>query len=246
MFDYTRAALNKTVADLKRVAFWFTVIMQLAFIGFPIYSIGVGSGNIYINILLSATALVFLIFYVVQGEDSSSKKRSIYAKRVSKTVKYISKLYNIGVAVYAVYVASEHTTLVSLIYLGFTVIILLISVSLDLIVSFCQKRIELITTALEADFEVVTKPLGKVQGAVNWMRGRERERNDEPTASEIKARKYLDEQVSEYRAEKKRKRAEERADSSDTWKKRIKALFKRKAGSAPQELPQPEDEPCGE
>ncbi len=242
MLDYTRIALAKTVADLKRIAFWFTLIMQLMMVGLPIYSIAVDNGNIYINLLLLAASLVLFVFFIIQSvNESASKAPGKIAKRIYKIIKYISKLYNIGIAVYGVYVAYEHTTLVSLVYLGLMVIGLLISFVLDILIIFFQGRVELIVTAIEADLEIVTKPIGKVQGVIDKVRGKEVEKTEEkPTKTRI----YLDAQVSEYRAEKKQKKAEERAERADVWRSRVKSVFtpRSKTEKAEQPREQPEAE----
>ncbi len=237
MLDYTKVAFSKTLEDLKRIAFWFTVVMQIMMIGLPLYSIAVGNGIVWLNVILSAVSLLFLVFFVFQERDERcSKTPCKITKRIQKILKYINKMYNISIAVYGVYVAAEHTTLVSLVYVGFMVIGLLLGIILDLVISFCCKRAELIMTALEADFEVVTKPLGKVQGVVDWVRGKEREEEAPPTASEVRARAYLDDKVAVYRADKRRKKSEDRADMASAWNKRIKSIFKRNKNEAPEDV----------
>ncbi len=233
MLDYTKAALNKTVGDLKRVAFWFTVFMQVMMIGFPAYSIGVNKGNLYINIVLILTSLTVLVFYILRRDDDKpSKTRSIRAKNIGKIIRYSSKVYNLCLSVYGIYIAAEHTTLVSVVFAGLMAITLFISLSLDVVVAFCKKRFELFITAFEADFEFVTKPMNKVQGVIDFVRGKESAEPEEPQApSKIKARQYLDGQVEEQRNRKNIEKKEARAEYAAVRRKRIKKLFDKIKGN---------------
>ncbi len=228
MLDYTYSAFRVILSDIKRIAFWTTVFVQLMMIGFPVYSIFASGGNIYLNIPLAAVSAVFLVFYIIQAlDENASRAPARITKRVRKALKYINKIYNVVIAVYGIYVASEHTTLVSLIYAGVMVIALILGFLLDILLSYCTARIVLVRTAMETDLSVITRPLGKVQGAIDWVRGVEHEEEAPPTAAQLRAKSYLDEQVAELRVEKGRKKAEARATMADAWRGRIKGIFKR-------------------
>lgn len=226
MLDYTRIAINKTVTDLKRLAFWFTVIMQIMMIGFPIYSIVVKSGVLYLNILLSLLALAFLVFYILQNKGVKiSKEQTKQTKTAYKVVKYINKIYSVGISVYGVYVATEHTTLVSIVYVGVMVIGLLLGLVLDLVISFLANKVEFIVTAIEADIEEAKRPIDKVQGVFDRIRGKEVTVEE---AAPTKARIILDERVSEYRAQVKLEKSEAKAKKAELRRQKIKSIFKKK------------------
>ena len=56
MLEYTRAAINKTVADLKKFNFIFNIVIQLLYVFYLIYAIFAPAGSLWVNVVLSVVS----------------------------------------------------------------------------------------------------------------------------------------------------------------------------------------------
>ena len=95
MLDYTKAAFNQVLADLKKAAHGFTVTMHVVYISYLIYALGTGMGNPIVNgVLLGLTCAYFLffLFYTSFGKSPDGKNLSDCVKTFYKWCKRLIKL----------------------------------------------------------------------------------------------------------------------------------------------------------
>lgn len=196
MFDYTKAAFNKMVDDIKRVAFIALIIVQALAIIFPLYSIIAQTGNLIVNIVLLAVSIAYLVFYIVTHNKDSDKIKSTKkkVKTVYKVVKFSAKTVSLGIAIYALLISTKEADLISLIIVALMIIGWILQISLELAYIFVKKRVSLLIDGIKAD----TQGVLKVYNFYKKVRG-----EDEETIEYIseESREFLDEQIKKNKKE---------------------------------------------
>ena len=221
MIDYTKAAIEKTVADLRRFGFIFNVATEMFSILYLIYAIAVGGGYLIANIILAVLSLSYLIFYVITGNNSDAKAARVLTKAAYKWVKLGIKAFTLGVTVYGIYIATEHVTLVSIVMASAMIISWTLNVILTVTINYLSSKAKFIIAAIEADFENVLRPVEKVGNFIKKVRGQEIEEKQMPDKTRI----LLESTVYEYREKRK---AEKEEKIKERLRKREEAIKERK------------------
>lgn len=209
MLEYTRAAINKTVEDLKKANFIFNISIQLIYIFYLIYAIFAPAGSLWVNIVLSVVSVGYLVFYVVTYDDGRESRRiRILTRRWYKWFKISLRAFTLGTMIYGIYAASTHLTVISLTFVAFMIVGWMLQVLFELVVMFAESKLQFLYEGIKADLETVTKPARAVGDVIKKITGKEPEPSPEPS----KRRLLLDEHVAYLRAERERKKAEKRAD----------------------------------
>ena len=207
MIDYTKAAIEKTIGDLKKFAYFFNIAVQLFSVAYLVYAIVLRVGYVYANIALCAVTVSYTVFYIIAFRTDKRREENAEIKTAFKWIKLGIKAFSLVVAVYGVYIAAEHTTLVSIVMASINVISWLLQLILTITVGFVESRANLIADAIKADIDNAKRPLDAVGNIIKRVRGEEVEPKEPPTKNRI----YLDGIVQKYREKKEAKRAEERA-----------------------------------
>lgn len=221
MIDYTKAAIEKTVADLKRFGFTFNIATEIFSILYLIYAIAVGGGYLIANIILAALSLSYLIFYVITHNNPDAKAACVLTKAAYKWVKLGIKAFTLGVTVYGIYIATEHVTLVSIVMASAMVISWTLNVILTLSINYFSAKAKFIIAAIEADFENMLRPVEKVGNFIKKVRGQEIAEKPAPSKTRI----LLESTVLEYREKKK---AEKEEKLKERLKKREESIREKK------------------
>lgn len=207
MIDYTKAAIDKTISDLKRFAYFFNIAAQILSIAYLMYAIALNVGYLYANIVLCAITVIYTVFYIFAFRGNGNKEEREVVKRAFKWIKLGVKAFSLVVAVYGVYIATEHTTLVSIVLAALNVISWTLQVILTLTLTFVENRATLIVDAIRADIDNVKRPFEPVGNFIKKVKGEEIAPKEPPS----KNRRYLDEVVLKYRQKREQKKAEEKA-----------------------------------
>ena len=214
MFDYTKAAVRKTIDDFKKLGFNFTILSNLSYISYLIYALATGRSLLAVNIILLAISIAYFLFYLIAtkfGKDLDGNK--IVKKNVKKALKLAKKLmkvYTFAIMLYGLSSASTNATAPYVIFMALQLMFFLIGVVFDCIVRVVEQRLELFKTALNMDTEPFTKPVKTVGNFFKKLSGKEIEQEPAPT----KNHELLTNLVQEQKEEKE--------------KKKIKALFKKR------------------
>ena len=225
MIDYTKAAIEKTIADLKRFGFIFSVATEIFSIIYLIYAIAVGGGYLIANIILAVLSLSYLIFYVTTNNNPNAKAARVLTKAAYKWVKLGLKAFTLGVTIYGIYVATDHLTLVSVLMAAAMTISWTLNLVLTVTINYFASKAKFIMAAMEADFENIMRPVEKVGNFIKKVRGEEIEEKPAPDKTRI----LLDSTVQEYREKKK---AERLAKTKERLRKREEAIKERKLQKA--------------
>lgn len=215
MLDYTRAALNKTIRDLKAVSFVFTIILQACYVTYLIFASIIGRGMRAVNIALAVIGLGYLIFYLVTAKrvGDGAKIARKRTKLIYKTIKLTVNAFSLVVALYSVFITNEVLTSVSLAGILVTVFMLIgwfVQTALMIISIYAEKKITFILDGFHTDLERITKPFDKASNLVKRIKGEP----IEPKKYEVstKNREELEKLVQEMKEEIKEKRQKAKAE----------------------------------
>ncbi|MBQ8291258.1 MAG: hypothetical protein IJX88_01935 [Clostridia bacterium] len=205
MLDYTKAAFNKTVEDIKKCTFLFSIVAHVFTIAYLLYTIIARSGALWANIALLAITVAYFVFFLIlsRGETSKTKKRvKSTVTRIFKRCKLFIKFLTLAVLVYGVYVTAGNVQPLSVVLLAFTLVGWVLQVLLEIVSTVIERRVKFFLEALEADWQTMTAPIKTAGNFFKRLSGKEIEEAPEPT----KNRLILDQMV----AAAKEKKAEEK------------------------------------
>lgn len=209
MFDYTREAIGSSVKEIRRFSFGYTVAANLIFIAYLIYAICVGAGILALNIVLASLVLCYLVFYLATAKAATkqTKETRKAIRHLFAWIKILAKALTLGISLYGVYVATTHTTAISLIITTLTCISWVCQVAVELICIYLEAKLNLFKVALEADFEGGIKIANTVGNAYKRFMGEEP--GDIITTSEPgRERRFLDGLVMEKRRQREAEKKE--------------------------------------
>lgn len=207
MFLYTRAALNKIVSDLRRVNYVYNIISPLFSIFYLIYACVVKSGLLAVNIALGVLTLAWLIIYLAAYTRNEEFLRR--SKHIINRAKIAVRAFSLGVAVYGIYIASEHVTVFSILFASVTALGWIGQVVLELLTSYIEAQVDLIIEGFKADMEGFTKPVRVVESVIKRVTGRA-DSEEEAEKKPSKRRLLLEEKVGRMLEERRRKKEEKK------------------------------------
>lgn len=160
MFDYTRAAVDKTIADFKRFILGYNLVLQLIYILYLIYALIAPSGFFYANVALLSVSVAYFIFYLATHslETKEAKKIKRQTREAYTWFKLTVKAFTLTLTIYGIYMATQSVTVLSVILAAFSTVGWALQVILELAFKFVSNRAELIMTGVRMD----TKPVQDV------------------------------------------------------------------------------------
>ncbi len=182
MFIYTRAYFKKLIDDTKKLGYIFNIVSPLIYIAYLIYSLFVPVGYLWANITLMVLTASYLVFYLVtydiKTKGLKSKKKNI--RHLYKGLKLSVAGMTLGITIYGIYVASSHTTTLSVVLSCFMAIFWICQVSIEILTYVLEYQTALFLAALEADKDNFIKPITTVSNLVKKVTGKEVEEPKEP------------------------------------------------------------------
>lgn len=167
MFDNTIAVINKTVSDINKAAF----IVQLSFYSFIVVSLIYKlftQEEIILNLILLVLSSLCLILFIVNHYNTNPKLKKALkdTKKIYRKTKIVVQLISFIIVLASIAFVSTATIVLSIIAL-LSILGWILSVILEIVSSFVEKRLQMFTEALNMDFEPVLNPLN---GTVNFFR----------------------------------------------------------------------------
>ncbi len=183
MFVYTRAYFKKLVDDIKTVGYIFNIASPLIYIAYLIYAMFVPVGYLWANIILLALTLSYLVFYLItydiKEKTFKSKKKNI--RHIYKGTKLTVTGMTLGITIYGIYVASTHTTAVSIVLSCFMALFWIGQLIIELMTYVIEYQTALFLAALEADKDNLMKPITTVGNFVKKVAGKEPSETKQPS-----------------------------------------------------------------
>ena len=217
MLDYTKAAVDKTIRDIKNTAETITIGSQLIYIAYLAYAIIVTLGNTVINSILLALSVGYFIFYLVYFRRSQKESATV-RRTVKRTYKYTKLLLNsftLGATIWGIYIAAKNVSAVSVVLATISAGGWLVSVIIELIVYFVESHVDLIMLGLAQDkreiTEAVTRPVTAVSDFIKRATGHDGKDTDgKEEKKPTRKMRLLDRLVTRSKEEKARKKFYER------------------------------------
>lgn len=238
MLDYTKAAFNKILNDLKRLLYAIEIISNAFTVLYLAYSVIVGNGFLWANVPLLILTGGFLIFFLIvtKGRYDYDKNNRL-RRRVKVIVKYgkrIIKTGTLGISVYGFFIMSGHVTPVNALLTALMIIGWVLQVVFDIVVHVITSYASLLTTAVETDVENIMRPVKSVGNFFKKMSGQEVEPPPEPTKEQVKQRAILEKTIVKTKQSLALKKAalKEKQQLRKDEKKREKEEQKRKKSEA--------------
>ena len=113
MFSKTTSAISGVFNTIKTIGFIIGIITNVFAVVLPIAFIFFKVGNTVANIVVATVSLGYFIFYLVTYNDKTKetaktkKTAKKTVKRTKKIVKDITKIFNLGVAIYGIVLATN-------------------------------------------------------------------------------------------------------------------------------------------
>lgn len=209
MLDYTKMAIRQTVSDLKRTDYIRNVATQIIYIIYLIYTFIAKTGYLALNIILFVLAVSYFVFFLTVTSLGKSPEGKALKKRgtaVYVWCKRLVKLFTLGLTIYGICTAVEHVSPFSVILAALMIVGWCLQIIFEVLIKILTNRVNFIIEALEADLDSMLKPVRSVGNFFKKMTGKEVTPQKEMTKNQLR----LKEKVEAYRAEQKRKKAEEK------------------------------------
>lgn len=205
MLDYTKVALNQIEKDVKTIAFISSVVTQLVYIAYLVYTLFSKTGVFAVNITLLVLSVSYFAFYIyaTQQELKDKIKRTVYL--ICKRCKQLIRIYTLGVMIYGLYLTADNAKPASVVFAVLMVLGFFGDILFELFTKYFISRSHMMLEAMKADFEDATKPVRSVGNFFKKITGHE-PAEDDPT----RERQFLNERVGQVRVERKNRRLEEK------------------------------------
>ena len=220
MLDYTQVAFKKTVDDLKRIQFGFTLTVQIAYIFYLIYAIAVGTGILAVNITLLALGAGYLAFFLAlrrKGRDEKTLGRAVSI--IYKSAKHLIKVFTLASAIASICIEKNEVTPFAILFVALMVVGFIIQVLIDVAVVMISARVDFFLEAIRADWEDIKRPVEDIQRKLTFWK-----KEEAPEPEKNKDRLLLDALVSEKRvtdAERKRQKKEKKTEVKKAKRKEL-------------------------
>ncbi|MBR2341622.1 MAG: hypothetical protein IKA72_04370 [Clostridia bacterium] len=246
MFDYTKMILEKTIKDVKAVAYVSNIATQAMYIIYLVYALIAQTGFWYVNALLLALSTAYFLYFLhssnheAKNKNLSKKIRKLYAR-----IKQAVKFFPLAVALYSLCLTVENVNPFTLISTAFMLITWLLQLIFDVLGAIIGNRIELFKEAIEADVNEIAKPVKSVGNFFKQVTGQEVQAPKAPSKNRV----WLDEQMKGYRetkAEEKRIKQEEKREQrkqaiQEKKRKFLQGAKRALGGNNQKSLPEPKN-----
>ena len=242
MLDRTRHLLIQTFNDVKNIAKFFTIFVQVVYMAYLIYAFVVNSGLRAVNAVLFVLSLAYFIFYLIvsktidtsdeKDERKEARSKLKKARRFYQRSKILVNLFPLGVSIYSICLTSGNLNPFTLLSTVFMVFSWVLQILMQIIIAVVEKRIHLFEEALLADWdemkEPFVKPIRETGNFIKKVFGKE-ETPPPPEKTPSKALQKIDKKIADEKAEKReakrqateQKRAQRQTDLERKKQERI-------------------------
>ncbi|MBQ8320122.1 MAG: hypothetical protein IJX81_04510 [Clostridia bacterium] len=210
MFDFTKAAIKKTIDDFKKVTYLTNVLTQLVYLVYLVYAFFFGNGNPIVSGILAGISLVYFLFFLIATKFGKAIDGRENLKRpvafIYRWSKRLIALYNIGVMLYGLTLTAKSVTPFALIMNAMMIVGFLLGVVFEVIGYIVKKRAQLFIDGFEEDIAVIKQPVKNVGNFFKKMTGQEIEEEAPKSKSEEKNLRILQAIADKTKAEEKQKK----------------------------------------
>ena len=210
MFDYTVAAIEKILEDVKRFGLIFGIVTLVASIASLIVNVCTSSGILWLNITLLCVTCVYLALFLLASfcKNENNLKWITVLKKIFKWTKLFVHLLPLLNTLYDIYAATTHVSAFSIIIVTFTAIFWILNAFISILEVLVEKYYKLVKEGITTDVENIAKPVKSVGNFFKRLFGGKVEETDEQEPS--KEKKLLDKRVEKKREQKKAEKQTEK------------------------------------
>ena len=223
MFDYSRSVFVKTINDLKNIAFFSALSLQLFQLAYLIYALCIGSGIFVANVILLALTIAYLGFILYIHWNTIAKKTKKILNNIYHWSKRLIKLFTLGVSVYGLYITASETvtakSLLSIILLVFMIIAWILELLFSILIIVLENRKDLFFNAMKMDIE----PILKAKSFFDKITGKEVENEIVPA----KTRDILEKLNEKREEQEKQKKLEQKKERREKIAGFFSSIFKK-------------------
>ena len=164
LFHNTINAFQTILNDIKKFVFSSTLIIQLIFISYHIFSIIIGQGIVLVHSLLLAFLVAYLVVFLATHDMRLSRREKKQINLAFKVSKYI--IYTASITISIVWLATEAEEITTLTLLPVITLVISILVQLigDLLAYTFDRYVRMLKQAIIADTVAPIKEgIGKVK-----------------------------------------------------------------------------------
>ena len=212
MLTYTKAAGKKILQDLQKIALVCSVVTQLFYIFYLLYATWNDIGVFYIDLVLLILSCAYFGFFLYNHNFGKKKEIALTVKSIFKWSKRLIKLVNLGIMIYGIVYTATKPDALSIVLTALVAILWLVDLLLEIAVKVIKSWWQLFLEGIQADLEVITKPVNTVSNFFKKVTGKEVEEPSPPT----KRRLLLNRLVEKVKRDKREKKLETKYLKSDT------------------------------
>lgn len=211
--------LKNTQRDLSTFGYILGLISQSFAIAYLVVALIFDIGNVIADAVILAISAAYFGIYIALHDTSDRKLRRLRnnSKHAAAVIKLVSSALTLGVSVYGICISAYTLSVPTLLLAVANAAFWVMRVIVEIISYYVDTRIELFTSALSADFEFVSKPIGFAKNAIKTVMRREIE-----VPPPDKCRAILDRQMEREKEEKRRAREDMRKSMGKKPRKNTK------------------------
>lgn len=164
MFVLTQAVADKTIRDAKHAAQIVSVITQMFFIGFYIYSLIVNSGYMIANAILLSLAFPYFVYYIfsIKYPVQADRKAKRIVKKIYRYTKYVIQLVTLSLSLYYIMAQFENTSNVTILLTILNAVAFLAQLITEVVRLILSYYVKLFLRAFELDFAPIVKSFHEI------------------------------------------------------------------------------------
>lgn len=163
MFDYTFAAIDKILSDLKKLQKIVNYVMQAFTILYVTYAIIVRAGIFAANVVLLFFAVAYLVFSLIMESKKGAEHAKKRVKDVYQWCKRLIRLFVLGITVYGLVLAKTNFDPLSLLITAVMIVVWALDLLLYFGIKFLTAEALLLKQSLHKDLTELPLIGGMIQ-----------------------------------------------------------------------------------
>lgn len=185
MFKYTRATINKTIAEFKlfsRIFKYLYIILNFIYLTYKLIT---DNSNFIFYIVLLSIFIVYATFSILIDFDKRFKKAKRISRRIFKITNIFFKMIIIVTNILCIYKASSNFTAMTIILLLLTILLWIMQVTIEIFIYVFESKKDLLIDAIKEDFKGIVKPVSSVSNFIKKIKGEDIDEKEESNSIEI-------------------------------------------------------------
>lgn len=157
MMKYTKNAFLDTFDFIKKIIYYFDLLVQVGYIGYLSYKIIQQSGFMVTNIILLAISVCYLLYHLITTKEFYTYEQTENKKTVKTIVKILKRLVNLVVIGLSVYQLSTNPNVsnIDILLMLLLIVGFMFSILGDIIIKLINSKCILIINSIKYDLTIL-------------------------------------------------------------------------------------------